>query len=195
MGLFKSKEEKEMEQRMLIKKTMSNITKYITGLETQKDKYIDAAKKAKLKGSSSQYNLALSGLKTAMAQQKKAEEMLLNFELTSQMRDLTKMTSNFLGGMSVISKEMAKITNDMDFVKVQKEFEKAMLGVESTTENLDVLLDTSNMSFESIANTSSKVANEEIEKLIDNDLSNDEKELDSDLEAKMAEIKKSLKDI
>ena len=195
MGLFKSKEEKEMEQRLLIKKTMSNIGKYITGLENQKEKYIDAAKKAKLKVYTTQYNLALSGLKTAMAQQKKAEEMLLNFELTSQMRDLTKMTSTFLGGMSVISKEMAKITDNMDFVKVQKEFEKAMMGVESTTENLDVLLDTSNTSFESIANTSSKVANEEIERLIDSDLADDEKQLDSDLAAKMAEIKKSLKDI
>ena len=80
MGLFKSKQQKEMEQRMLIRKTMQKIQKYIQNLENQKVKYIEWAKTAKQKGIDSQYNLAVSGLKTAVAQQKKAEEILLNFE-------------------------------------------------------------------------------------------------------------------
>ena len=98
MGLFKSKQEKDIEKRLLIKKTIANMNKYINQLEEQKKKYIESAKKAKQIGSETQYNLSVSGLKTAVAQQKRAQEMLLNFELTSQMKDLTAMTGSFLDG-------------------------------------------------------------------------------------------------
>ena len=106
MGFFKSKQEKEMEQRMIIKKTINQFNKHIRELEDQKGKYLEAAKRAKQEGLDAQYNLALSGLKMAMMQQKKAKEMQLNFELASQMKDLTKVTSLFLDGMSMLSVEI-----------------------------------------------------------------------------------------
>lgn len=193
MGLFKSKQQKEMEQRMLIRKTMQKIQKYIQNLENQKVKYIEWAKTAKQKGIDSQYNLAVSGLKTAVAQQKKAEEILLNFELTSQMRDLNVMTSEFLGGMSSLSREMAKISKNMDFVKVQQEFEVAMMGVEETTFNLDNMLDSSESSFKSIAADSSKVDDDEINRLINNEVTDEENSRDQEIEKKLAEIQKQIK--
>lgn len=194
MGLFKSKKEKEMEQRMLIRRTMQKIQRYISNLEQQKTKYIEWAKTAKKKGIESQYNLAVSGLRTAVAQQKKAEEILLNFELTSQMRDLNLMTSEFLGGMSSLSREMAKISNNMDFVKVQQEFEIAMNGVEDTTMNLNDMLETGETSFKSIADaSSSKEDNEEIDKLIMNEASQEENQMDSEIDKKLEEIQNKIK--
>lgn len=193
MGLFKSKQQKDMEQRMLIRKTMQKIQRYIQNLEKQKAKYIEWAKTAKQKGIESQYNLAVSGLRTAVAQQKKAEEILLNFELTSQMRDLNVMTSEFLGGMSSLSKEMAKISKNMDFVKVQQEFEVAMMGVEETTVNLDNMLDSSESSFASIAADSSKVDSNEIEKLITNEATDEENSMDTEIDKKLEEIQKAIK--
>ncbi len=193
MGLFKSKQQKNMEQRMLIRKTMQKIQRYIQSLEQQKAKYIEWGKTAKQKGIESQYNLAVSGLRTAVAQQKKAEEILLNFELTSQMRDLNVMTSEFLGGMSSLSKEMAKISKNMDFVKVQQEFEIAMMGVEETTFNLDGMLENSEMTFKSIASDSSKVEPDEIERLITNVTTEEEDSLDSEIDKKLEEISRSIK--
>lgn len=192
MGLFKSKEEKAIEQRILIKRTISMMNKHINQLESQKQKYIEAAKKAKLQGSTAQYNLAVSGLKTALAQQKKAEEMILNFELTSQLRDLTKMTSEFLDGMRVISQEMSAITKNTDFVKVQKEFEQAMVGAETQSERLDVFLEMSDDSFQNIAADSSKIDDEEIARLIDVESSEVEDGMDADIEQKLAEVKKAI---
>lgn len=195
MGLFKTKQEKEMEKRMLVKKTMRNIEKYITQLQMQKNKSIEAAKQAKLQGSPQQYSLAVSGLKTALAQEKKAKEMLLNFQLTLQMRDLSKMTGEFLNGMSVISKEMKELTDDMNFAKVQKQFEAAMMGVEETTDNIDAMLDTTNDSFTAISNASINIDDAEIDALIGNSATDSEKALDSDIDKKLEDLSKSLSDL
>ncbi len=192
MGLFKSKQEKDIEKRLLIKKTMSNMNRYINQLEDQKKKYIESAKKAKQIGSDSQYNLSVSGLKTAVAQQKRAQEMLLNFELTSQMKDLTSMTGSFLDGMSVLSRDMAKITSNNDFIKVQKEFEKAMLGLEDTSEKLDMFLETSDSSFENVASKTKDASDEEISNLIENEVSQDEESSDRDIDKQLEEISKTI---
>lgn len=186
------RESKEMKRKLLVKKTMSNINQFIAKLEKQKHNYIESAKKAKLGGMSAQYNLALSGLKTAIAQQKKAQEMLLNIELTAQMRDLTKTTSSFLGGMSVISKEMTKIVKNMDFEKIHKEFEKAMYGVEETTEKLDMLLEDSETSFENISNQQSQISDDELDKLVSINVAGEVDKLDKEIESKIEDIKKSL---
>jgi predicted O-linked N-acetylglucosamine transferase (SPINDLY family) len=192
MGLFKSKQEKEMERKMLVKKTMRNIEKYITQLQGQKEKAIESAKQAKIQGSPQQYSLAVSALKTALSQEKKAKEMLLNFELTLQMRDLAQMTSSFLDGMSVLSVEMKKITCDMNFAKVQKQFTQAMQGVEETTENIDAMLDNTDMSFSSISSNNANISNDEIERMINFQASNNENDLDSDIDKKLNELSKSL---
>ena len=102
---------KEIEKRMLIKRTITAMEKQIKKLEEQKQVYIDAGKQAKAKGLSAQYNLALSGLRMTIAQQRRVYEMKLNFEITSQMKDMTQMTSEFLQGMGSLSKDMMKLTN------------------------------------------------------------------------------------
>ncbi len=179
---------KDMQRRLLIKQTLSSIRKYIDNLNGQQEKYIDLAKQAKLKGATSQYNLALSGLKACMIQIKKAEEMALNIELASQMRDLTLMQSSFLGVMQTISKDMVKTTKSMDFEKVTQSFETAMNNVEATTDKLDVLLDSSNSSYNSMFSGSGK----DLESLIDTETAGVESGLDADIDAKINEIKRSL---
>ena len=118
MAWFKSKQQKEIEKKMLIKRTINTMNKQINRLEDQKQVFIDAAKRAKLKGLDAQFNLALSGYKMTVQQQKRAQEMLLNFEITAQMKDVTMMTSEFLRGMSDISKEMTKLADAKEFAKI-----------------------------------------------------------------------------
>ncbi|MGN0771517.1 MAG: hypothetical protein ACI4MI_02905 [Christensenellales bacterium] len=189
---FKTKEEKELEKRMLVKKTMRDIEKHIVKLQAQKQKAVESAKQAKLQGSPQQYSLAVSCLRTALAQEKKAKEMLLNFQNTLQMRDLSQMTSEFLKGMSIVSKEMQAITKDMNFAKVQKEFETAMMGMENTTDNLDAMLDSTNDTFSAISSSNINIDDAEIEALIGNQASESEKELDNAIDKKLDEISKSL---
>lgn len=126
MGVSK----KEIKKKMLIKQTINNMNKQIQKLEAQKQVYIDAGKQAKQKGLTAQYNLALAGLKTTIMQQKRVYEMKLNFEITSQMKDMSAMTADFLQGMGSLSKDMMKLTKEKDFLKVEKQFNEAMVSVE-----------------------------------------------------------------
>ena len=185
MGLFKSKAEKTLEQKMIIKKTINSMNKQINDLESAKKTYIEKAKVAKKNGLEAQYNLALSGYKMTIAQQKRAQEMLLNFELTSQMKDMSAMTGEFLKSLGILSKEMVQLTKDKEFFKVQQEFEKAMQGVERRTEQMDVFMEMSEDGFRNSTSSEDTISDEEFAKLIEEESIQDEltnDEIDSELQ-------------
>ena len=194
MGLFKSKQTKQIEKKMLVRKTMNSMNKHIKELEEQKNVYINAAKMAKQKSLPTQYALAISGLKMTIAQQKKAYEMLLNFEITSQMKDMSLMTTEFLKGMGVLSKEMARLTNNKEFEKVQKQFEIAMEGMEMQTEKMDVFLDMNKSTFASHATDNNRISDDEIEALIEEQVKDDEIS-DSDLDKEIEEMRKKIESL
>ena len=159
---------KEIEKRMLIKRTITAMEKQIKKLEDQKQVYIEAGKQAKAKGLTAQYNLALSGLRMTITQQRRVYEMKLNFEITSQMKDMTQMTTEFLGGMSSLSRDMMKLTKEKDFLKVQKQFEEAMTGVEVQTAHMEEFMEETSSAFATGA-PAGEEANKELERLIDNE--------------------------
>jgi hypothetical protein len=191
MGLFKSQKTKEIEKKMLVRKTLNTMHKHIKQLEEQKQIYISAAKTAKQKSLPMQYNLAISGLKMTIAQQKKAYEMLLNFEITSQMKDMSMMTSEFLKGMGVLSKEMARLTNNKEFEKVQQQFEIAMQGVEMQTEKMDMFLEMNQTTFAQHATDGNRISDDEIHSLIDEQAAQSEIALD-DIDKEIEEVRKKL---
>ncbi len=183
---------KEVEKRMLIKRTISEMDKQIQKLEKQKQAYIEAGKQAKQRGLAAQYNLALSGLKMTITQQRRVYEMKLNFEITSQMKDMTQMTADFLAGMGALSKDMMKLSKESDFKKVQRQFEEAMMGVEVQAEQMEEFMDETESSFSAHTSESAE-DNAEIETLMTNEASMEgstESEIEKELEAlkkKMAE--------
>lgn len=180
---------------MLYNKTLSNMRKYVHNLEGQKGRYIAHAKEAHLGGSKEQYSLAINGLKMALAYQKKAKEMLLNFELTMQLRDLSSVTGEFLTGMVTLSKDMSKIIDKQDYAKVQESFETAMGKVEEQNVQIENFLDTTGVSFEQISADPSNVSDKEISELIDFEAKEEVKSKDAEIDSKIDEIEKLLNDM
>lgn len=185
-----NKKSKEIEKKMLIKRTINSMNKQIAALEEQKKAFLEKAKTAKKQGLESQYNLALTGYKMTITQQKRAQELLLNFEITAQMKDMTVMTSQFLGGMSVLSKQMAKLADEKDFLRVQKQFETAMTNVQTQTEQIEVFMETSKDSFSTISGVSNEDVRE-IENTIENQSANDEFS-DKSIDEELARIRKEI---
>ncbi len=180
---------KEIEKRMLIKRTISAMEKQIQRLENQKRTYIEAGKQAKQKGLTAQYNLALSGLRMTISQQRRVYEMKLNFEITSQMKDMAKMTTDFLSGMSSLSKDMMKLTKESEFNKVQKQFSEAMVGMEVQTERMEDFLEETQSSF------SSNLTNEEERNELDEMMNNEAAigtGVDGEIEKELEELKKKM---
>ena len=193
MGLFRTKQQKEIQKKMLVKRTVNSMNKQIARLEEQKKVFIDAAKRAKEKNLDAQFNLALSGYRMTTQQQKRAQEMLLNFEITAQMRDVTMMTTEFLRGMSVISKEMSKLADAKEFEKIQAQFEEAITAVETQTEQIDSFMELSQESFASAgkAKDGKDITADDFEKFITEASSKDEASND-DIDKEIEELKKKI---
>ena len=181
---------KEIEKRMLIKKTMSAMDKQIQKLEAQKKVYIEAGKQAKQRGLTAQYNLALSGLRMTIAQQRRVYEMKLNFEITSQMKDMSVMTGEFLKGMSSLSKDMMKLTREKDFLKVQKQFTEAMTGMEVQAERMEEFMEETQSTFSS-SYSGSADETAELEGLISNEAVGDNL-TEQMIEKELEELKKKM---
>ena len=143
MGLFKSAEEKRIEEKMLIKKAMSNIKRYIEKLDAAKKKYIEEAIKAKKQGIDSQYRLARSGLAMAVRQQQVAEQLLLNLELNQQTKDASEVTKDFVAGMDTLGKEISALNGRINVAKAGKRMRSAMASSAQMQEELSDFMDES----------------------------------------------------
>lgn len=181
---------KEIKKKMLIKQTISAMNKQIQKLEEQKKVYIEAGKQAKQKELDAQYNLALSGLRMTIVQQRRVYEMKLNFEITSQMKDMSAMTSEFLKGMGSLSRDMMKLTKEKDFLKVQKQFTEAMTSVELQTERMEEFMDETESAFSS-SYAGSESDNAELDKLIGNEAVTDNL-TEQEIERELEELKKRM---
>lgn len=186
--MFKSKAQKEIDRKIKIKRTLSKMNKFLSQIEEKKKKLIEQASLAKLKGIDSQYNLAIQGLKIALAQQKRVETMLLNFEITSQLKDISEMTKGFFESMVIFSKELQTTSKQKDFIRAQKEIERAMLKSAEQTERLEAFLESTESLFENLSVDSSTVNDQEIEKLIENHATNIDNDLDLQIDETMKEL-------
>ena len=169
MGLFKTKAEKEFDKKMAIKKTINEMNKQIEKLEKSEQYFLDVAKKAKEQNLPSQLTLAINALKSTIAQKKKVQEMLLNFQIMTQTKDMLLTTSEFLKGMGSLSKDMAKLCNDKEFAKVSVQFEQAMIATEAQTERVETFLENSKDSFQNLTKIEDggKVKDEDIYAILD----------------------------
>lgn len=193
MGLIKSKREKELEQKMLVRKTITNLEKQISQLEDKKKIALEKAKQAKKGGFEAEYGLAQSMYKISVTQQNRAKEMLLNFELVTQLKDMASLTSEFLKGLSSLSKEMVKLTNNKEFLKVQQQFDQALTGVEQQSEQIDLFMDESEGRFKEQSQSKDAISNDEFDKLIDEQVSQDEIGSDEiDIDAELESLRKKL---
>lgn len=165
MGLFKSKEEKAQEKRMIVKKSMKELERRIQKLSAQEQKYIESAKVAMREELPEQLSLAKQALKLTIAERKRTYKMLLNAEIISQMKDMTSMTGEFLGAVQVLSREIAQNTG-INMTKIQNELNLAMGKMAAQTDNLEQMLEDSQDNIQDYSNDNDIVTDTEIDKLI-----------------------------
>ena len=151
MGIFKSREQRELEQKQLIKRTVYNMNKQIEALEEQKKSFAEKATRAKANGLDAQYELAITGYRLTLLQQKRAQEMLLNFEITSQLKDMALMTKQFLGGMSALSTQRSRLADGSDFERISRQFKEAMNKAQGQAEQMEKFMQDSRTAFKGAA--------------------------------------------
>lgn len=163
---------KQMQRQMYVNSTISKMKKTVAQLNKNKDVYIQKAKEAKERGDTASYKLAKSGLGATMAQLKRAQEMLINIEITNDQRQMMEQNAVFLETIGKIAKSISKINRASNFGQIQKDIQKALNSVEQTQANMDNFLSNTDQAFESLAESSGEaVSDSDLDKIIAGEIS------------------------
>ena len=179
---------KRAERNGKVRRTINEIEQTIRKLEAMKAEYMRKAVDAKSRGESASYNLAKSAINTTLAQEKRAKEMLLNIKITAELQKMGETNADFLSGMSTIAKSIAKVNKKSDFVKLQKEIERALSGMEEAQAGLDGFLQNTDSAFSVISSAQGALSDSEIDSLIDGKVTEKQLLMDDEIERLLSGI-------
>ena len=153
------------DKKMEVRRTRNKLATNLDKLEGSKISYIEKAKEALKRGDKHSYSLARSGLAATLAQLQRTREMLLNIDITMQMRDTGETTEEFLTSMETIFKRISKINKSVDIKSARTGLRNAITGMENVQEQLDMMLMESEEAFADLSQ-SGAVSDAEIDKLL-----------------------------
>jgi len=207
-----SKREKEYKAKMLINKTKNDLQKTVDKLGKQKSEFLEIAKQAKAINDTNGFRSAYVGWKVSHSSQKRANMMLIKLNLTEQMKEIGEISKHFSESMVHISKQLADITKNTDYIATERNFTEAMdkineseVYLEHFFENMDDTLEAYSSAQEGSSNTIDKEFLELVDQsLVESELKDLEKaqanlspgeSTDEYLSKKLAEMKKKLDDV
>lgn len=161
-----SKEKRRIKEQMLVNQAIASVKKQISDLESSRNKYIAAAISARENGIASQYNLAKNAIRIVTAQRVVVEQMLLNLQISAQIKDVSEMTKSFADGMKMLSGSIIDTTDGLKFEKVANQMNKAMISTQMKQAESDAFLEATQAGFSGFANHGD-VGEDEIDRMID----------------------------
>lgn len=185
---------KRAERNGKVRRTVSQIENTVAKLERMKSEYLQKAIAAKSRGDSASYSLAKSGLNATLSQIKRAKEMLLNIQITAELQRMGETNADFLKGMSTIAKSISKVNKQSDFVKLQKEIQNALSGMQEAQAGLECFLQNSDAAFAVISDSPAALSDSDIERLVDGKVSEKELLMDEEIE-RLLEHSKAVQEI
>ena len=193
--MFKSKEEKRIERDIEVRKGVNSIKRNIRDLAKHESSYILKAKKAKKIGDSSQYDFLKRQLKKTAAQKRMRERQLLSIETAVQVKNQAESDADFAKSMGSVAKAVSEVYGSVDFVKTQKNFEKAMMQAETLQQQMEIFLEMTQehvMSGE-VEGEDQVVSDAEIDKMLDEEVVHEAGgSVDKDIEKGLKDIQDEL---
>ena len=138
--LFKTKQEKENEMKLLINRTVTMMQKQIKMLEAQKKALAIKAKSAHENGMEENAECALAACRQLDAQLAHAKQCLSSYEIAAEIKETADMTAEFLKAMAIMSKEMGSLTSDKSYTEIEHAFKKSMDNSNVQSEHLVKIL-------------------------------------------------------
>lgn len=182
-----SSEKKRIKEQMLINQAIAAVKKQLVDLESSRKRYIQAAATARANGIASQYALAKNAIRIVTAQKTVVEQMLLNLQISSQIKDVSEMTKSFADGMKILTGSITDTAESLDFEKVTRQMNNAMASTQMKQAESDAFLDAASAGFAGFAATNG-TGEDEIDRLIESQLGGD-----GSIDADIAELERKLK--
>jgi len=181
---------KEQEVKMYMRQQKKNMEKIIASLDKSRNEIIARGKKAKEEGMLDQFKMLQTSLKFALHQKLTAERTLLQLEQATRQRDVGQMQLLFEQTMQYMNKDMIKTSKSMNFAKLQKDYNFAMMNFENDVMKLDMFLEGSQETFEALTEDYQSVSDEEVLKYFEEPSQSEQ--INNKLDKELSDLEKSL---
>jgi DNA polymerase III alpha subunit (gram-positive type) len=168
MGLFKSKEERRIEQDIKIRQGIRRIEKAIAEQNKFSDEFVKNARNAKQIGDMAQYAFIRNSLKKTATIKKLLERQVLAVKNALLIKRQAEASADFAGAMTMMASEVSKLYGDMDLSKTQMQWEKAISQSQSMEERMTLFLEAieQGAAADVTAAPAEAISDEEIDRLI-----------------------------
>jgi hypothetical protein len=191
MSLFKSREERRIERELEIKRGIQRMRKHVRSLEKDEKDLLRKAKRAKQLGDGTQLNFIKANLKRTAANRRMMERQILNIETFNQLKDQAEAQADFARSLQTVAQSVGEAYGSVNIVEIQKNCEKAIGQYESMQQMMEMFMESSTESMQNLdsAQADSEVSDDEIDKLIDDQIVSEEgKAVEGSLEEKTKDI-------
>lgn len=167
MRLFKSADERRIEQDIKVRQGIRRIEKAIGEQGKFADGFIRNARRAKEIGDNAQYAFIRGSLKKSAAIRRMLERQLLVVQNALLVKRQAEASVDFSKSMGLMAAEIGRLFGETDLVGTQAAWEKAMLQSQSMEERMGIFLD--NMEGASAADEArvSEISDEEADAMIE----------------------------
>lgn len=186
-----NKELLELERKTKFNKTIESLNALVEKMDKKVGEMLEKARTAKLKNSQSSLNLAKVGLANALSTKRRAEQMIMQLDIMSSMRDISELTKGFLSVVQDACGDISEFTKNNNFGKVSKEVNKAFAAANQQGEMLEQMMEFNTGSLDALNFNFSDELNDEIDTLINGQAAASEDAMDDEIAKKIAQLKKT----
>ena len=190
--VFKSKEEKEIERKIRIRKAKVIVKNYIAKLEKLQKRIFDQGKNFAKLGDEKMVRSQASKYLALQSRIKQAKKLLLLMEEAEIERELVRVSANFIQFSKDIVNSIAEAPKIKDIAKTNMKFEEAMTKVKGIEEALDIAIDVASESIIGGEEFSEEKI-EEVAKILKGEAMTEEGEIDKEIDEKLKDIEEMMK--
>ncbi len=195
LGIFKSKQERQLERDMAIQNVLDLHKRRIRGLNKHEKGYAEKAVRAKRQGDKTNYEKLARLLAQTMNERRRLESALLTFEALVQTKERIEGYGEFAKGLQSATKAISSVFKNIDLTKTMTDLNMAMSRSRQMDRTMTMVLDrVSDSAFEAdYEGGEEDVGFEQIDKIIGERAQAAEGQPDEKIDSMLSEIETQLK--
>jgi len=194
-GLFKSKQQRQLERDMAIQGVLDLHKRRIRELNKHERGYCEKAIRAKRQGDKGNYQKLAKLLVQTMNERRRIESALLTFEALVQTKEKIEGYGQFAKGLQAATKSISSVFKNIDLAKTINELNMAMARAKQMDRTMSLVLDrVSDTAFEGeYEGEEEAVSFEQIDSMITERAQMAESQVDGKIDEMLGEIENQLK--
>jgi hypothetical protein len=165
-SIFKSKEQREMERSMAIRRALNTHERHIKQLERHEREYMEKALRAKKTGDKQNLQVLCGMIAQTSNERRAIQSQLLHFQTLIQTRERMALYDDFRGAMEALSKSVGQMFKDFNAEELMRNVETTVAQSEQVKMAMDMVLDRIASTGMSTPEISDGVSAADIERLI-----------------------------